>query len=89
MKESYQIEVVVDREKLAMFLSKEGQHLLPLVNLLEQTSVAVDELIVVTGEPLEGRQDGVAMDGGRVPRSREVLPPDYGLSRPVSAQGKQ
>jgi len=49
MKESYQIEDVVDREKLAMFLSKEGQHLLPLVNLLEQTSVAVDELIDVTG----------------------------------------
>ena len=49
MKQSYQIEDVVDREKLATFLAKEGQHLLPFVGLIEQTSVAIDELIGVTG----------------------------------------
>ena len=49
MKESYQMEEVVDREKLASFLAKEGQRLLPFVGLVEQTAVAIDELIDVTG----------------------------------------
>jgi transposase-like protein len=49
MKQSYQI---VDRshsEELAGLLSREGQFLLPMVELIEQSRLAVDELIDMTG----------------------------------------
>ena len=49
MKESYQIADVKDSKKLASFLAKEGQHLLPFVNLVEHTQLAIDELIDVMG----------------------------------------
>ena len=49
MKGSYQIAEVSDRKKLASFLAKEGQALLPFVNLVEHTQLAIDELIDVMG----------------------------------------
>ena len=49
MKESYQIADVMDRKKLASFLAKEGQALLPFVGLVEGAKVAIDELITVMG----------------------------------------
>jgi transposase-like protein len=39
-----------DRAKLSEFLTKEGQHLLPLVGLVEQLKLAVDELVDVMGQ---------------------------------------
>lgn len=49
MKESYQIADVKDSKKLASFLAKEGQHLLPFVNLVEHTQLAIDELVDMMG----------------------------------------
>ena len=45
----YQIISKTDSRKLADFLSQEGQLLLPMVDLITQAQMAVDELIDVTG----------------------------------------
>jgi putative transposase len=63
-------------EKLASFLQKNGQQLLPMIDLIEQSRVAVEELIdtvgrvmletvlVVSAEQVAGvRQPGKARDG--------------------------
>ena len=39
----------VNEQELAGFLAKNGQALLPMVDLIEQCQVACDELIDVTG----------------------------------------
>jgi transposase-like protein len=49
MRKEYQIADLKDSRKLAEFLSKEGQFLLPMVELVEQAELAVDELIDVMG----------------------------------------
>lgn len=52
MTESYQIaqaDTTVGRKQLADFLVKEGQLLLPMVQLVEQAEVAIDDLIDVMG----------------------------------------
>jgi len=49
MSRVYQIAERKDRKALAEFLSKEGQLLLPMVELIEQAEMAVDELIDVMG----------------------------------------
>ena len=49
MKKDYQIASRSDRRALAEFLSKEGQLLLPMLKLIEQAEMAVDELIDVAG----------------------------------------
>ena len=46
---TYQIVDKTDSRKLAEFLCKEGQFLLPMVELITGTEMAVDELIEVTG----------------------------------------
>jgi len=46
---AYQIAERTDSQALAQFLQKEGQLLLPMVELIEQAQLAVDELIDVTG----------------------------------------
>jgi len=45
----YQIISKNDSRKLADFLCQEGQMLLPMVELITQTQMAIDELIDVTG----------------------------------------
>ena len=45
----YQISERQDSQALAQFLQKEGQLLLPMVGLIEEARLAVDELIDVTG----------------------------------------
>ena len=45
----YQIIDRLDSEKLAEYLSREGQFLLPMLSLIEQAEVAVDEVIDVVG----------------------------------------
>lgn len=45
----YQIISKTDSRKLSDFLSQEGQLLLPMVDLITQAQIAVDELIDVTG----------------------------------------
>jgi putative transposase len=46
---SYQVASVKDRARIVEFLSKEGQVLLPLVDLVEEARLAVDELVEVVG----------------------------------------
>lgn len=48
-KQTYQIVGKKDSKKLAQFLSKEGQLLLPMLELITQAEMAVDELIDLTG----------------------------------------
>ncbi len=48
-KEDYQIINRNDSKELAKFLSKEGQFLLPMLELIEQAEAAVDEVIDVMG----------------------------------------
>ena len=45
MSREYQVANHRDSRKLAEFLSKEGQLLLPMLDLITQAEVAVDELI--------------------------------------------
>lgn len=45
----YQIATALDKRRLSEFLMREGQFLLPMVKLIEQSEKAVDELIDVTG----------------------------------------
>jgi len=47
--ERYHIAERVDRKALTEFLAREGQWLLPMVELIEQAEVAVDEVIDVMG----------------------------------------
>jgi len=49
MKQGYQISGRRDSGTLAEFLAKEGQLLLPMVELIEQADLAIDELIDVMG----------------------------------------
>jgi len=49
VKGSYQIASMKDRARIADYLSKEGQALLPLVGLVEEARLAVDELVEVVG----------------------------------------
>ena len=49
MKAAYQIADRKDSRALAPFLSGEGQLLLPMLELIEQAEMAVDELIDVAG----------------------------------------
>lgn len=48
-KTEYQIISQNDSKKLTQFLCKEGQLLLPMVELITQAEMAIDELIEVTG----------------------------------------
>lgn len=50
MKTSYQVVSKEDRAKLAELLAQEGQLLLPLVDLVEQSRLAVDEMVDVMGQ---------------------------------------
>ena len=49
MKRTYQTVDRKDSRALAQFLSREGQVLLPMLDLIEQAEMAVDELIDVAG----------------------------------------
>ena len=49
MKEDYQIISKKDSKDLAKFLAKEGQFLLPMLELIENSQAAVDEVIDVIG----------------------------------------
>ena len=49
MEKNYQVVGRRDRRALARWLTKHGQGLLPLVELVESTELALEELIDVTG----------------------------------------
>jgi transposase-like protein len=45
----YQVVTAADKRQLSEFLIREGQFLLPMVKLIEQAELAIDDLIDVTG----------------------------------------
>jgi transposase-like protein len=49
MAAEYQIVTGVDKRKLSEFLIREGQFLLPMVKLIEQSELAIDQMIDVLG----------------------------------------
>ena len=78
MEKNYQVIGRSDRRALARWLTKHGQGLLPLVELVESTELALDELIDVTGRAtveavleLSARQ--VAGEPQRGRRDGEIL----------------
>lgn len=49
MAAAYQIATAADKRRLSEFLVREGQLLLPMVRLIEQAELAIDEMIDVLG----------------------------------------
>jgi len=77
MKAAYQIADREDSRALAQFLSGEGQALLPMLDLIEQAEMAVDELIDVAGRAtIEAvlTLSGQALAGPKHPGKRAGCP---------------
>ena len=49
MRKTYEVASPADRRAVAEFLKREGQFLLPMVELVERTELAIDEVIEVVG----------------------------------------
>ena len=65
MKRTYEVADRTDKQAITEFLKREGQFLLPMVELVEQAEVAMDEVIDVMGRAtigavLEMSAEGVA-----------------------------
>jgi hypothetical protein len=65
MKRTYEVADGTDRQAITDFLKREGQFLLPMVELVEQAELAIDEVIEVMGRAtieavLEMSAEGVA-----------------------------
>ena len=72
MKRTYEVGEQGDKRGLAEFLKRESQFLLPMVELVERTELAIDEVITVMGRATlaavlanERRGGGVAEAGGQ------------------------
>ena len=48
MKRTYEVRDRADKRAIREFLKREGQFLLPMLELVEQTEVAIDEVIQVS-----------------------------------------
>ena len=71
MKRTYEVRDRADKRAIREFLKREGQFLLPMLELVEQTEVAIDEVIQVMGRAtieavLEMSAEGVAGVKSRV-----------------------
>ena len=65
MKRTYEVASATDKRAMAEFMKREGQFLLPMVELVERTELAIDEVIQVMGRAtieavLEMSAEGVA-----------------------------
>ncbi len=49
MKRTYEVASGTDRRAMAEFVKREGQFLLPMVELVERTELAIDEVVQVMG----------------------------------------
>ena len=83
MKRTYEVRDRADKRAIREFLKREGQFLLPMLELVEQTEVAIDEVIQVMGRAtieavLEMSAEGVA-GVKQAGRSREAVPGWCGL----------
>ena len=77
MRQTYQTVDRKDSRALAQFLSREGQALLPMLDLIEQAEMAVDELIDVAGRAM-----AVPEVSGRGPAPRPCRPRAGPRARP-------
>ena len=78
MKKDYQITGQKDSRELAKFLAKNGQAILPMVDLIEQSRMAVDELLEVLGRStleavLQISAAGVAGESHQGRRGGEIV----------------
>ena len=76
MKRTYEVRDRADKRAIREFLKREGQFLLPMLELVEQTEVAIDEVIQVMGRAtieavLEMSAEGVA--GVKQPGRRQAV----------------
>ena len=81
MKQGYQVADRRDSRAMSEFLSKDGQVLLPLLELIEKAELAVDELIDVAGRStieavltLSALSAGRERARGRTWRFRATMP---------------
>jgi len=51
MKKTYEVAKETDRRALAEFVKREGQFLLPMVELVERTELVIDEVVQVATSP--------------------------------------
>ena len=49
MRRTYEVAERADKQVVAEFLKREGQFLMPMVELVERTELAIDEVIEVMG----------------------------------------
>ena len=96
MKRTYEVRDRADKRAIREFLKREGQFLLPMLELVEQTEVVIDEVIQVMGRAtieavLEMSAEGVAgvKQAGRVTSGRRhgVVWPAGWCGLPVGPEG--
>ena len=63
MRKRYEVAGAADRRAVAEFLKREGQFLLPLVELVERTELAIDEVIEVVGRATVEAVLGLSAEG--------------------------
>ena len=92
MKRTYEVAEQGDKRGLAEFLKRESQFLLPMVELVERTELAIDEVITVMGRAtleavLAMSAEGVA--GPKLDRSIRGESPSSDLSELLEPSGQR
>ena len=59
MKRTYEVASATDKRAMAEFMKREGQFLLPMVELVERTELAIDAVIQVMGRATIGLTSSV------------------------------
>ena len=59
MKRTYEVASATDKRAMVEFMKREGQFLLPMVELVERTELAIDEVIQVMGRATIGLTSSV------------------------------
>jgi hypothetical protein len=63
MRKTYEVASGTDRRGIAEFVKRDGQFLLPMVELVERTELAIDEVIQVMGRAtIEAVEEWAARD---------------------------
>ncbi len=68
MKRTYEVAEGIDRRGIAEFVKREGQFLLPMVELVERTELAIDEVIQVMGRATIEAVLGMSAEGVAGPK---------------------
>jgi hypothetical protein len=78
---AYQVVTAADKRQLSDFLIREGQFLIPIVKLIEQSELAIEQVIDVTGRAcIEALLEMSAMEvaGGKSPGKASGDPDESG-----------